>query len=99
MNIRTLFKKKETEKRDLNYVQNPVTVFGFSISDKLVSPTALSAFYRALTLISETLAGLKFSVKLTNDNTSNLENHPVNNIFKNRTDSNITFFELIRQLV
>lgn len=95
-----LFKKKEAEVRGLDYISNPVQAFGLQTLDIDVSPLALSAVYRAITLISESLATLPFSVKVVDGSRSEtLTNHPVNLIFRNLTDSNITFFELIKQLV
>lgn len=105
MNFRNLFKGFNLEKREkreksgLTYVSNAVQAFGLAIVDKDVTPLALSAVYRAVTLISETLASLPFSVKINNDTKSNVVSHPCNLIFNNRTDSNLTFFELIRQLI
>lgn len=98
MSFLDFFKSKE--KRGLNYIANPISAFGIKVSDVEVVPLALSAVYRAVTLISETLATLPFEVKLIDGkNMETLINHPLNLIFKNRNDSNITFFELIKQLV
>lgn len=103
MNLRNLFtrikKSENTEKRDITYISNNMQAFGYEISNKDVAPLALSAFYRGLNLLSESLASLKFSVKYSDGNEVPLKNHPLNLIFNNRSDSNITFFELIKLLI
>lgn len=93
-------KQEKPEQRELTYVSNVMQAYGLEILDKDVTPLALSAVYRAVTLISESLATLPFSVKIMEGrNAETLINHPVNLIFRNLTDSNITFYELIRLLV
>lgn len=103
MNLKNLFtrtkKSENLEKRDINYISNNIQAYGYEILNKDVAPLALSAFYRGLNLISDSLASLKFSVKHVDGDDVPLNQHPLNMIFNNRTDSNLTFFELIKVLI
>lgn len=103
MNLRNLFtrtkKTENTEKRDITYISNNMQAYGYEIGNKNVSPLALSGFYRGLNLLSDSLASLKFSVKHIDGDDVPLNQHPLNMIFNNRIDSNLTFFELIKVLI
>jgi phage portal protein BeeE len=63
---------------------------GYKLAD---SPTALSAFYAAMSLISNSVAQLPIQVKRDNEID---RNHPINLIFK---DALISKFILIKQMV
>lgn len=93
------FGKKRKEKRELEYVSSfSVNGLGSSSIDR--TPTALSALYRAVDLISDSIAELPVSVKRVVDkNRESVKEHPLNLIFTNKTDSNITFFQLKKLLI
>lgn len=91
-------KKQQPEERALEYVS--VSLPSFCLGQQDVVPMALSAVFRAVTLISDSLSVLPFSVKQIKQNNKNtLPNHPLNLIFSNRSDMNITWAEFIKMLV
>lgn len=91
-------KKQETEERGLEYVS--VSLPSFSLGQQDVVPMALSAVFRAVTLISDSLSVLPFTVKqIKESNKTDLPNHPLNILFRNRSDMNITWAEFIKLLV
>lgn len=90
-------KNKESEKRGLDYIP-------FSLpSPKLeiqVTPLALSALFRGITLISDSCSVLPFNVvKKTDRDIIKVPNHPLNLIFSDKSDMNISWMQFIKQIV
>lgn len=91
------FNKKKPEQRGLDFIS-------FSLpSPKLelnVSPLALSALFRGIMLISDSISTLPFSVKkIKKGNVTKMYNHPLNLIFTDKSDMNLTFQQFIKMIV
>ncbi len=91
------FNKKKPEQRGLDYIS-------FSLpSPKLdlqVSPLALSAMFRGIMLISDSISTLPFSVKkVKKGNVTKMYNHPLNLIFTDKSDMTLTFQQFIKLIV
>lgn len=91
-----LFNRKK-EKRDLEYIS-------FSLPnpklDLQVSPLALSAMFRGIMLISDSISTLPFSVKKVNEgNVIKMYKHPLNLIFTDKSEMNLTFQQFIKLIV
>lgn len=100
MDIRNLFKRKQEqpESRGLDYIS--VSLPGLSIGNVDVVPMALSAVFRAVTLISESVASLPWSVKKTEGmNQETLHHHSLNLLFSNHSGMYITWHEFIKLLI
>ncbi len=95
-------KEKTTEKRELNYVScNASGALPFFALDFQNSPLNLSAVYRAVELISNSIASLPIKILIHDESGKNeAENHPLNYVFSDRnTDNLISRFTMIKLLV
>ena len=91
----------KTEKRELQYVQpsfhEALTFNGIS---NQYSAMNLSAVYRAVEIISDSIAILPIKVKLLNgEHKEEMENHSLNYIFSDRAGNTITKFNLMKLLI
>lgn len=95
-------KEQSTEKRELTYVScnagGALPYFGFS---NQYSSLSLSAVYRAVELISNSIASLPIKILLNDESGKNeAENHQLNYVFSDRnTDNLISRFTLMKLLV
>lgn len=95
-------RQHKEEKRELNYVScnysSALPFFPFSITNSALN---LSAVNRSVELISNSIAMLpiKVMVREENNDKSELENHPVNILFSDRSKNLITKFTLIKLMV
>ena len=99
--MRFSFKKKKTETEERNIQYNPFgDALNFSTIHNQYSAMNISAVYRAVEIISDSVATLPIRVKEKNGNHFNiLENHPINYIFDNEIMTKYTFIKLLIQSV
>lgn len=96
-------KEKKEEKRELQYIR-PYECAGGALPffglDNSGSAMSLSAFYRAVDLISSSLAILPIKVFVSNvEGKTTADGHPLNLVFSDRNNKNlITKFTLIKLL-
>jgi len=99
MNWRNLFKKKEVEKRDLNYVPFSDALI-FSTLRNQYSSMNISAVFRAVEIISDSVATLPIRVKAVNEK-DEIKSHPLNLVFADKYNvmSKYNFIKLLIQSV
>lgn len=88
-------KKRDVEERKLNYVQTWSDGLIFSELENKYNSMNISAVYRAVEIISDSVAMLPVKIKMTKEK-EELENHPLNMIFYN---SKLTKYNLIKLLI
>ena len=94
--------QKEQEKRELQYVScNAGGALPFFPLTNQYSALSLSAVYRAVELISNSIATLPIKILISDSTTKNeVEQHPVKMLFNDRNSKNlITKFTLIKLMV
>jgi len=97
MNFKFWKKQEQPESRGLDYISFALPC---PKMDLQVSPLALSALFRGVMLISDTLSVLPFNVKRVKKGNSELiYNHPVNLIFRDKTDMTLTFSQFIKMII
>lgn len=89
------FGKKEKEERKLNYVQTWSDGLIFSELENKYNSMNISAVYRAVEIISDSVALLPIKIKLGKEK-EELSTHPLNLVFNN---SKLTKFNLIKLLI
>lgn len=95
-------KEQSTEKRELTYVScnasGALPYFGFASQ---YSSLSLSAVYRAVELISNSIASLPIKILINDESGKNeADKHPLNYVFSDRnTDNLISRFTLMKLLV
>lgn len=90
------------EKRELSYVSCNVSgSLPYFLSNNNYSAMSLSSVYRAVEIISNSIASLPIKILLTNETGKNEANeHPLNYVFSDRNTNNlISRFTLIKLLV
>jgi len=99
MNWRNLFKKKEVEQRDLNYVPFSDALI-FSTLRNQYSSMNISAVFRAVEIISDSVATLPIRVKAVNEK-DEIKSHPLNLVFADKYNvmSKYNFIKLLIQSV
>ena len=99
MNWRNLFKKKEVEKRDLNYVPFSDALI-FSTLRNQYSSMNISAVFRAVEIISDSVATLPIRIKAVNEK-DEIKSHPLNLVFADKYNvmSKYNFIKLLIQSV
>lgn len=99
MNWKNLFKKKEVEKRDLNYVPFSDALI-FSTLRNQYSSMNISAVFRAVEIISDSVATLPIRVKAVNEK-DEIKSHPLNLVFADKYNvmSKYNFIKLLIQSV
>ena len=92
--------KKEIEERDANGVTEPTfTPSLFPMINNNQNPMSLSAVYRAVEIISDTIAILPIKVRLKDEKTNeNVNGHYLNMIFKDGTDR-LTKYNFVKMLI
>lgn len=88
-------KKRDVEERKLNYVQTWSDGLIFSELENKYNSMNISAVYRAVEIISDSVAMLPVKIKMTKEK-EELENHPLNMVFYN---SKLTKYNLIKLLI
>lgn len=88
-------KKRDVEERKLNYVQTWSDGLIFSELENKYNSMNISAVYRAVEIISDSVAMLPVKIKMTKEK-DELENHPLNMVFYN---SKLTKYNLIKLLI
>lgn len=88
-------KKKDKEERRLNYVQTWSDGLIFSELENKYNSMNISAVYRAVEIISDSVALLPIKIKLGKDK-DELTTHPLNLVF---TNSRLTKFNLMKLLI
>ena len=93
--------KQPTEKRELNYVScNASGALPFFGNVNNYSAMNLSAVYRAVELISDSIAVLPIKVLKRDDSGKNEAEHPLNYVFSDRNNDNlISRFTLMKLLI
>ena len=97
-----IFSKKEKEKRELTYVScNASGALPFFAAENCYSAMNLSAVYRAVELISNSIATLPIKILISDESGKNeADNHPLNYVFSDRNVNNtISRFTLMKLLV
>lgn len=100
--MRFFGKEKKEEKRELQYVGcNASGALPFFPSSNTNSAMNLSAVYRAVELISNSIATLPIKILISDESGNNeAEKHPLNYVFSDRnTDNLISKFTLFKLLV
>lgn len=100
--MRFFGKEKKEEKRELQYVGcNASGALPFFPSSNTNSAMNLSAVYRAVELISNSIATLPIKILISDESGNNeAETHPLNYVFSDRnTDNLISKFTLFKLLV
>lgn len=100
--MRFFWKEKNEEKRELQYVGcNASGALPFFPSSNTNSAMNLSAVYRAVELISNSIATLPIKILISDESGNNeAETHPLNYVFSDRnTDNLISKFTLFKLLV
>lgn len=100
--MRFFWKEKKEEKRELQYVGcNASGALPFFPSSNTNSAMNLSAVYRAVELISNSIATLPIKILISDESGNNeAETHPLNYVFSDRnTDNLISKFTLFKLLV
>lgn len=100
--MRFFWKEKNEEKRELQYVGcNASGALPFFPSSNTNSAMNLSAVYRAVELISNSIATLPIKILISDESGNNeAEKHPLNYVFSDRnTDNLISKFTLFKLLV
>lgn len=103
--MRFFWKEKNEEKRELQYVGcNASGALPFFPSSNTNSAMNLSAVYRAVELISNSIATLPIKILISDESGNNeAETHPLNYVFSDRNTHNLiskfTLFKLLVQSV
>lgn len=94
--------KKDEEQRTINYVSTSVYGEALPFSQVMQNYSAMniSAVYRAVEIISDSVAMLPIKIKdVTEKHTETLDNHPLNFVFENNLISKYNLIKLLIQSV
>ena len=100
------FSKKDNKKQEQQEQRSILSEF--SLGDTVMFGHFFNSFgvlnlspaYRAISIITDSLASLPIKVKMNDGDCNNeVKEHPLNNVFDNKNGSNITKFNLVKKMV